>query len=57
MERVIDILIPVLMFCVPLAASLIAKANAGTGVNIQRLIAQCDNSPRRIYDELMKANR
>ena len=38
-------------------AALIAKANAGTGVNIQRLIAQCDNSPRRIYDELMKANR
>lgn len=27
MEKVIDILIPVLMFCVPLAASLIAKAN------------------------------
>lgn len=40
-----------------LHAALIAKANAGTGVNIQRLIAQCDCSPRRIYDELMKANR
>lgn len=40
-----------------LISALIAKANAGTGVNIQRLIAQCDNSPRRIYDELMKANR
>lgn len=37
-----------------LHAALIAKANAGTGVNIQRLIAQCDNSPRRIYDELRK---
>ena len=40
-----------------LISALIAKANAGAGVNIQRLIAQCDNSPRRIYDELMKANR
>lgn len=40
-----------------LHAALIAKANAGEGVNIQRLIAQCDCSPRRIYDELMKVNR
>jgi hypothetical protein len=40
-----------------LISALIAKANAGAGVNIQRLIAQCDCSPRRIYDELMKANR
>lgn len=40
-----------------LHAALIAKANAGESVNVQRLIAQCDCSPRRIYDELMKVNR
>ena len=40
-----------------LHAALIAKANAGDGVNIQQLIAQCDCSPRRIYDELRKVNR
>ena len=40
-----------------LHAALIAKANAGDGVNIQQLIAQCDCSPRRIYDELRKVNQ
>ena len=40
-----------------LHAALIAKANAGESVNVQRLIAQCDCSPRRIYDDLMKVNR
>ena len=40
-----------------LHAALIAKANAGDGVTIQQLIAQCDCSPRRIYDELRKVNQ
>lgn len=40
-----------------LHAALIAKANASEDTNIQTLIAHCECSPRRIYDELMKIKR